>query len=63
MQRVGLKHRDDFACRVPRCEVAECEALVREEWLELMRAETGLDDAALRHRLHARCLGSYLRGK
>eukprot|EP00775_Hariotina_reticulata_P014786 gene14787-14963_t len=36
-QRVGLHYHQDFACRIPRAEVRECVALVRQAVVEVLQ--------------------------
>lgn len=40
-QRVGLKYYDDFEQRIPRAEVAECERLVRQAFLQVGPGRAG----------------------
>jgi DNA polymerase/3'-5' exonuclease PolX len=79
MQRCGLEHYDDFLRRIPREEVAEAEALVKECAIEAVAealAERAGGGEGLRAAiteelsapenaacLHARVLGSYVRGQ
>ncbi|GLC35860.1 hypothetical protein PLESTF_001233200 [Pleodorina starrii] len=61
-QRLGLRHFDDFQLRIPRAEVDEVVAVVRQTTIDALRALTQLPDAALLDRLHVRPMGSFVRG-
>ncbi|EFJ43097.1 hypothetical protein VOLCADRAFT_96792 [Volvox carteri f. nagariensis] len=70
-QRLGLRHFDDFQRRIPRAEITQIAAVVRQVTIETLRrspstvwdsALTQLPDADLLDRLHVRPMGSYVRG-
>ncbi|KAL4421994.1 hypothetical protein ABPG77_011017 [Micractinium sp. CCAP 211/92] len=58
-QRIGLKYFDDLAHRVPRAEVAQAEAIVREACFELVEQHGGRNDVEF---TFCWATGSYRRG-